>query len=111
MRDASDYSTLLAGRTLGGYELRVRDPAAEGHRMLRTPRRNVHVHVYSVGAKEIERCLWFRDRLRASAEDRELYARTKRDLAARDWSDMNAYASAKSPVIQENPPAGKTINA
>ena len=33
-----------------GYELRVREP---GHRMFRTPVRDVHVHVYAEGSQEI----------------------------------------------------------
>ncbi|WP_445443331.1 GrpB family protein [Clavibacter sp. km1a] len=42
-----------------------------------------------------------RDRLRTDADDRDLYARTKRELMERPWDDMNAYADAKSEVIQE----------
>jgi GrpB-like predicted nucleotidyltransferase (UPF0157 family) len=37
--------------------------------------------------------------MRADAGDRDLYAATKRRLAARDWDDMNQYAEAKSEVI------------
>ncbi|MDQ0744188.1 GrpB-like predicted nucleotidyltransferase (UPF0157 family) [Clavibacter sp. B3I6] len=40
-----------------------------------------------------------RGRLRSDAEDRELYARTKRELMERRWDDMNAYADAESGVI------------
>jgi len=81
-----------------GYELRVREP---GHRMFRTPTLDVHVHLWAAGDPEIERTLRFRDRLRASPADREEYERLKRDLAARDWPDMNAYAEAKGPLIGE----------
>ena len=34
----------------------------------------------------------FRDRLRASPEDRAAYERLKRELATREWGDMNEYA-------------------
>lgn len=44
--------------------------------------------------------LLLRDRLRTDAQDRTAYERTKRDLALRDWSDMNAYADAKTDVIE-----------
>lgn len=67
---------------------------------LRTPGRDVHVHVYSEGCLEIERHLAFRDRLRRSPGDRRLYEATKRRLAAQSWSDMNAYAEAKTAVIE-----------
>lgn len=81
-----------------GYVLRVREP---GHRLVRTPVRDVHVHVWEVGDEAVGEYLLFRDRLRASPEDRELYERTKRALLTRDWTDMNAYADAKSDVVAE----------
>ena len=61
---------------------------------------DVHVHVYSVGSPEIERLLVLRDHLRENEEDRELYARTKRDLASRDWPSMEHYAEAKTEIIE-----------
>jgi GrpB-like predicted nucleotidyltransferase (UPF0157 family) len=80
-----------------GYELRVDEP---GHRMFRTPARDVHVHLWPIGSPEIARHLAFRDRLRASEADRRLYERRKRELAVREWEDMNHYADAKGPVIE-----------
>jgi GrpB-like predicted nucleotidyltransferase (UPF0157 family) len=79
-----------------GYELRVREP---GHRMVRTPARDVHVHVLEVGSEAADDYLLFRDRLRADRDDRDLYERTKRALIEQDWADMNAYAEAKTGVI------------
>jgi GrpB-like predicted nucleotidyltransferase (UPF0157 family) len=79
-----------------GYELRVREP---GHRMVRTPARDVHVHVLERGDQAAEDYLLFRDRLRADPADRELYERTKHGLIGQDWPDMNAYAEAKTEVI------------
>ncbi len=83
-----------------GYELRVREPDFYEHRMFRTPKRDVHIHVYSAGSPEIERYLTFRNRLRSHAADRQLYEQTKRRLAAQSWPDMNAYAVAKTEVIE-----------
>ena len=79
-----------------GYELRVREP---GHRLVRTPARDVHVHVLEVGDDAADDYLVFRDRLRADPEDRVRYERTKRALIELDWADMNAYAEAKTGVI------------
>ncbi|WP_425491570.1 GrpB family protein [Kineococcus aurantiacus] len=79
-----------------GYELRVREP---GHRLVRTPARDVHVHVYARGDAAVGEYLLLRDHLRADADDRALYERTKRELMARDWDDTNAYADAKGEVI------------
>ncbi|WP_377642626.1 GrpB family protein [Oryzobacter terrae] len=45
--------------------------------------------------------LRFRDRLRTDAADRELYARTKRTLAARRWRHVQHYADAKSAVVRD----------
>jgi len=81
-----------------GYVLRVREP---GHRMLRTPQLDVHVHVWRAGGEDERRHLLFRDWLRRSADDRARYEALKRRLAAREWEDMNAYADAKAPVIGE----------
>lgn len=80
-----------------GYELRVREP---GHRMVRTPERDTHVHVLEANDPAAFDYLLLRDRLRTDAQDRAAYERTKRDLVLRDWSDMNAYADAKTDIIE-----------
>jgi GrpB-like predicted nucleotidyltransferase (UPF0157 family) len=81
-----------------GYRLRVRQP---GHRMVRTPALDVHVHICTAGSEWERRHLLFRDWLRANADDRDAYARLKRRLAEQDWPGMNAYADAKGPLIAE----------
>jgi GrpB-like predicted nucleotidyltransferase (UPF0157 family) len=68
--------------------------------MVRTPERDVHVHVFSPGSPEIDRYLIFRDRLRTNPADRARYEATKRNLATRSWPDMNAYADAKTEIIE-----------
>jgi GrpB-like predicted nucleotidyltransferase (UPF0157 family) len=83
-----------------GYSLRVREPQFFEHRMLRTAALDVHVHVFSPGASEIGRTVTFRDRLRRSAEDRRRYEALKRRLAVQRWPDMNAYADAKTDIIE-----------
>ena len=45
--------------------------------------------------------LAFRDRLRARPEERDLYERTKRELAAGHWDYIQDYADAKSVVVEE----------
>jgi GrpB-like predicted nucleotidyltransferase (UPF0157 family) len=81
-----------------GYELRVREP---GHRLVRTPARDVHVHILEPTDAAAADYLLLRDRLRSDPADRALYEETKRALADRDWTDMNAYADAKTSVIEE----------
>lgn len=98
--NSADEPSYLPALLTAGYELRVREPDFHEHRMLRTPTRDVHIHVFSVGSAEIDRYLILRDRLRSNAEDRRRYEATKRKLATQPWSDMNAYAEAKTEVIE-----------
>jgi GrpB-like predicted nucleotidyltransferase (UPF0157 family) len=98
VRDITAEEDYLDPLLEAGYELRVREP---GHRLVRTPARDVHVHVLEAGDKAAGEYLLLRDRLRADPEDRDLYERTKRALIDEDWPDMNAYAEAKSEVVAE----------
>ncbi|MBA3703617.1 MAG: GrpB family protein, partial [Rubrobacteraceae bacterium] len=100
VEDSGDEASYLPALEEAGYVLRVREPDFDEHRMFRTPEKDVHVHVFSSGSLEIERYLLLRDRLREDQGDRELYARTKRDLAGRDWPSMQHYAEAKTEVIE-----------
>ncbi len=43
----------------------------------------------------------FRDRLRSNSEDRLRYESEKRRLVKFDWPDTNAYAKAKTRVVEE----------
>jgi len=98
--DSADEPSYLSKLELAGYELRVREPDFYEHRMLRTSARDVHIHIYSPGVPEIERNIAFRDWLRTHPEDRKLYEDTKRSLAKQSWSHMDAYAQAKTEVIE-----------
>jgi GrpB-like predicted nucleotidyltransferase (UPF0157 family) len=101
VEDSSDEPAYVPALEAAGYELRVREPDWHEHRMLRTPARDVHIHVFTVGSSEIARHLRFRDHLRRDPADRARYEAVKRDLAARDWPTMQDYADAKDDVIAE----------
>ena len=45
--------------------------------------------------------LLFRDRLRTNEAERDLYLRTKRELAQRQWKYTQNYADAKAKVVEE----------
>ena len=60
------------------------------------PGRVAHVHVREIGSPGWEFALLFRDWLRAVPEERDDYARTKADLAAR-LATTEEYAEAKEP--------------
>jgi GrpB-like predicted nucleotidyltransferase (UPF0157 family) len=96
--DVSNEAAYLPALESAGFLLRVREPA---HRMVRTPARDAHVHVYEPGRPEVRDHLDLRDWLRVDAQDRELYAATKRTLARQQWDDMNDYADAKTEVISD----------
>jgi len=98
--DSSDEATYLPALEKAGYVLRVREPDWHEHRMMRTPELDVHVHIFSPDSPEFKRHLVFRDWLRRNEEDRRLYDTTKRQLAPRQWEDMNAYARAKTEVVE-----------
>jgi len=99
--DASDESTYLPQLQKVGYVLRVREPDFHEHRMLRTPKKDAHIHIYSPNSPEVERYLVFRDELRRNPEAFKRYETLKRELAAKSWADMNAYAAAKTKVIED----------
>ena len=80
-----------------GYLLRVREP---GHRLVRNEQRDVHIHVLEPDTVAAHDYLLLRDHLRRDPADRELYEATKRELMTHDWVDMNAYADAKTEVIE-----------
>jgi GrpB-like predicted nucleotidyltransferase (UPF0157 family) len=100
VENSSEEASYLPALEEAGYLLRVREPDFHEHRMLRTPAKDVHVHVFSLGSPEIERYLLLRDRLCQNKEERELYARTKRELAKQDWPTMEHYAEAKTEVVE-----------
>ncbi len=81
-----------------GYVLRVQEP---DHVMLRTPDRDVHVHIWLLDPADEHRHLLLRNWLRANPDDRQRYEDLKRELATQQWDDMNYYARAKGDLIAE----------
>jgi GrpB-like predicted nucleotidyltransferase (UPF0157 family) len=99
--DSADEPAYVPDLEAAGYMLAIREPGRFQHRVFKGPDTDVNLHVYSPGCPEIERCLLFRDRLRASPEDRARYQRAKGELAERDWTYVQQYADAKSEVVEE----------
>lgn len=100
VEDSSDEVSYVPALEEAGYTLRVRERDFHEHRMLRTAAKDVHVHVYSPDSPEIERYLLLWDRLRNYDEERELYDRTKRELANESWPTMQHYSEAKTEVVE-----------
>jgi GrpB-like predicted nucleotidyltransferase (UPF0157 family) len=99
--DAADEDRYAADLEAAGYVLAIRESDWLEHRLFKGPDTNVNLHVFSAGCPETDKMVLLRDRLRSNAEDRELYARTKRELAARGWKYVQQYADAKTEVVQE----------
>lgn len=101
VRDSSDEAAYVPPLEAVGYVLRVREPEWYQHRVLKRVDPAVNLHVFSPGCPETERMLLMRDWLRTHEDDRDLYERTKRELAQRDWKYTQNYADAKTTVVEE----------
>ena len=99
--DSADEPAYASRLAAAGYTLRIREPDWLEHRLFKGPDADVNLHVFSDGSVELDRMLGFRDWLRSHAEDRDLYERTKRALAARTWRHVQHYADAKTEVVEE----------
>ncbi len=100
VENSADESSYAPDLEAAGFVLRIREPHWHEHRLFKGTDPDVNLHVFAVGSSEIERMLRFRDRLRTHPADRELYARTKRELAGRTWKFRQNYADAKSGVVE-----------
>ncbi len=99
--DTTDEPSYVGALETAGYVLRLREPDWFEHRCFNATEGAVNLHVFPAGCTETDRMVRFRDWLRADAADRELYAATKRELAARDWKYVQQYADAKTEVVAE----------
>jgi len=98
--DSSVESSYVPELEAAGYRLVIREPDWYEHRVFKGPDTNVNLHVFSPGSPELERMVGFRDWLRTHDEDRDLYERTKRELATREWKFVQNYADAKTAVVE-----------
>ena len=82
--DSSDEPAYVPDLEAAGYKLVIREPEWFEHRVFKGPDTNINLHVFSPGCQEIDRMVGFRDWLRTHDDDRDLYERTKRELASAD---------------------------
>jgi GrpB-like predicted nucleotidyltransferase (UPF0157 family) len=97
--DSTDEDAYVPPMEAAGYVLRIREPEWFEHRLFKGSDPASNIHVFTVGTVEIDRMLAFRDWLRSHDDERLLYERTKRDLAAREWKYVQHYADAKTDVV------------
>ncbi len=99
--DSADESAYVPAMESAGYVLHIREPEWHQHLLFKGPDTDINLHVYSFGCPEIDKMLMFRDWLRSNDADRELYERTKRELAKQTWKYVQNYADAKTTVVAE----------
>lgn len=119
--DPDNEPTWIPPLQSAGFVLTVREPWWYGHRMLRGGRRPddgapgpgapsripdgpaINLHVFGPDSPELVRHVVLRNWLRTSAEDRDLYAATKRAAAAAGGSTATVmeYNARKENVIRE----------
>ncbi|HVS05306.1 MAG TPA: GrpB family protein [Candidatus Dormibacteraeota bacterium] len=101
LENSADEPAYVPAMETAGYVLRIREPEWNEHRLFKGPDTNINLHVFSSGCPEIERMLAFRNWLRINPSDRELYARTKLELAQKKWKYVQNYADAKTAVVEQ----------
>src|SRR6266700_2990558 len=99
--NSADEPAYVPALEAAGYVLCIREPEWYEHRMFSGPDTAINLHVFSPGCPEINRMLLFRNWLRNNTSDRQLYERTKRELARLDWKYTQNYADAKATVVEE----------
>jgi GrpB-like predicted nucleotidyltransferase (UPF0157 family) len=98
--DSADEDAYVPALTAQGYRLHLREPDWEQHRVMKGDSPFVNLHVFTVGSREIERMVAFRDRCRTNDDERQLYLETKQALASQVWRHVQHYANAKSEVVE-----------
>jgi GrpB-like predicted nucleotidyltransferase (UPF0157 family) len=99
--DSAHERAYVPAMEAAGYVLWAREPDWLEHRMFKGPDTNINLHVFTVGAIEIDRMLLFRDWLRANGADRDAHMQVKRDLASRTWRHVQHYADAKTTIVEQ----------
>lgn len=99
--DPADEPSWLPDLEAAGFRLAIREPAWHEHRLVKAHDIASNIHVLPPGCSEARRMLAFRDHLRRDPDDRARYLARKRELAARTWDYVQAYADAKGELIAE----------
>jgi GrpB-like predicted nucleotidyltransferase (UPF0157 family) len=99
--DSADEAAYVPDLTAAGYRLVIREPDWFEHRVFKGPDQDINLHTFTMGSSEIDKMLTFRDWLRSHPADRDLYERTKLDLAAGTWVHVQDYADAKTEVVAQ----------
>ena len=99
--DSADEDAYVPRLEAAGFQLRIREPDWEEHRLLRHHDPRTNLHVFSAGAVEPQRTTAFRDWLRGHPDDRDAYAAHKRQVATQGFTDGMLYNNAKAAFVYD----------
>ena len=101
VRKISDADEFIPKMEELGYEYRNHFENVMPYRRYFTKPEHYHVHTVEVTSEFWRRHLLFRDYLRAHDDKRNEYNKLKKELAEREWNDVNDYAYAKTDFIKK----------
>ena len=106
VQDIADEAFYVKRLEEAGFQFNLREPSWGQHRFFVENWPNayrVNLHVWGPDCPEVARHRIFRDWLRKTPEDLELYAQAKREAAAQTapGESVMVYGSRKAPVIDE----------
>lgn len=99
--EPSDEESYLPALENLGFKLIVREPRFHGHRLFHHENPRVNLHVFAPNCPETARHLLFRDWLRNSPEDCQLYANAKLKAVKGCEADIAKYHENKQKVVYE----------
>lgn len=101
VQDSAAEEAYVPELDAAGFVLRMRHPEWNEHRVFKSERINVNLHVWSIDSPEVLRHLRFRDWLREHDDDRDLYAAAKAQIAKEHVGTMSEYADKKDDVVRD----------
>lgn len=102
VKDALDEDSYVPQLQAAGFDFLFREPKWHQHRFFCAYEPVANLHVYGPECPEAVRHKIFRDWLRKTPEDRELYAKVKREAAEaarRENETVNEYSKRKNEVV------------
>jgi GrpB-like predicted nucleotidyltransferase (UPF0157 family) len=99
--DSADESSYVPELEAAGFNLRIREPEWEEHRLLTYEAPPTNLHVFPPGTPEPARHRMFRDWLRTHPDDREAYAALKTELGTRSFRSGMDYNNHKGELVYD----------
>lgn len=101
--DVTDEAAYVPQLEAAGFQFLIREPHWHEHRFFCAYDPSVNLHVWGPGSPEVERHRIFKAWLLKNAEDKELYAKTKREaleISVKSGETVMQYNKRKEDVIR-----------